>query len=178
MSFKEIRKDIETQESLLSLLEEIKATVRAGVTVKEWVEQKWVAAVDEYNECRIDCMPVRLAAACLVLLFTLSGCAQSSQRFLDKTITTETFFTEDGSISSVVVSDRVVQGRNRALVPPFGGKFVGDHRLFMDETPGEEGTSWQVDMGQAADIEGGNISEAIKAVEESLEALESLRGGP
>ena len=27
---------------------------------QEWLEQKWVAAVDEYNECRYDCELVRL----------------------------------------------------------------------------------------------------------------------
>lgn len=46
----------------------------------------------------------------------------------------------------------------------------------MDETPGEAGTSWQVDMGQVSDIEGGDISETIKAVEKLMEAgaLEAL----
>lgn len=55
--------DVESQDVLLELIDQIHSTVRAGVTIKEWVQQKWVAAVDEYNECRYDCRSGRLEAA-------------------------------------------------------------------------------------------------------------------
>ena len=31
--------------------------------IDRWEQQKWVAGVDLYNECRYDCEPVRLEAA-------------------------------------------------------------------------------------------------------------------
>ena len=47
------------REELEAAKKEVKALRRL---IDSW-NQKWVASVDEYNECRYDCEPERLAAA-------------------------------------------------------------------------------------------------------------------
>ena len=113
----------------------------------------------------------------MLVICALNACiASSSQRFEDSTTTTETFYAEDGSVASTIVTERTVRGHNRALAPPLGAKAIANHRLFMDESPSAEGTAWQVDMGQASELEGGDLSAAIEAagkvmMEGVLEAL-------
>ncbi len=56
-----------TQADLIAdLRQELRAAkklIKAQKRLFESYSQKWVAAVDEYNECRYDCEPERLAAA-------------------------------------------------------------------------------------------------------------------
>ncbi len=69
---RERRYDYPTQEQLdkrktkAALILELQA-LRKQVVMKQdaWghLRQKWVAAVDEFNECRWDCEPARLMAA-------------------------------------------------------------------------------------------------------------------
>lgn len=53
----------ETREALLARIHAIEALVRKDRIVSRYMSQKWLAAVDLYNECRYDCKPARLAAA-------------------------------------------------------------------------------------------------------------------
>ena len=96
----------------------------------------------------------------MVLPLLVGACAVSTQNFADRS------YMSDGMI------EREIIGKNRTVAPPFGAKALATHQLNMQESA----DFWDVQMGNTAELEGGDISGMIDIVEILLEkaALEPL----
>lgn len=113
----------------------------------------------------------------LVLTLATTGCAMSGQKFTDDSwsIDVTQYNPETGDIISEVSKQwQTVRGKNRTMAPPFQAKAVAGHMLDMTQ----DGQSWAVQMGSRSDIDGGDITAAIEALESTLmdTILETLIG--
>ncbi len=91
-------------------------------------------------------------AFCIFFLM-FSGCAVSTQRFVD------TSYDDAGNIV------REVRAKSRTYSPPFvNARSKDDHRLYMIE----DESGWAIEMGSDTDLTGGNSAEVAGAVVEAI----------
>lgn len=113
----------------------------------------------------------------LALTLATTGCAVSGQKFTDDSWSMEVtqYNPETGDIISEVSKQwQTVRGKNRTMAPPFQSKAVAGHMLDMTQ----DGESWAVQMGSDSNLDGGDITAAIEALESTLidTILEALTG--
>lgn len=95
--------------------------------------------------------PAFLIITLLILLVMLSGCAVSTQRFVDVS------YEEGLPVRSVVLT-------TRTIVPPFSSNAVTDKLVMMEET--EEG--WDLQIGTEANLEGGDATAITESIVEGI----------
>jgi len=84
----------------------------------------------------------------IICALALTGCAFSSQRFLDISY-------EEG------LPVRKVVGKSVTVAPPFGSRAIAEHSLYMDES--DEG--WNIQTGNMSNLSGGHITpEMLRAI--------------
>ncbi len=91
-------------------------------------------------------------AFCIFFLM-FSGCAISTQRFVDRS------YDVDGNIV------REVKAKSRTYSPPFvNARSKDDHRLYMIE----DESGWAIEMGSDTDLTGGNSAEVAGSIVEAV----------
>ena len=92
---------------------------------------------------------VKFTYIIILLSVVLSGCAMSSQKFIDESY-------DEGLLT------RKVKGRSIVIVPPLRqAQGVAEHKLKMQEIDGD----WTIDMGSDSGLVGGEVSpEMVKFI--------------
>ena len=106
--------------------------------------------------------PQAILAPLLAIL--AAGCAGTSQKYVERT-----YAAPDADGWQSLESETKV--KNRTIAPPFGSKAQSAHGFGV--TVNEDG-SYVLDMNSRGDLEGGDVSEALKAFADAAANLARL----
>lgn len=102
----------------------------------------------------------------VAITIVIAGCAVSGQKFLDDSWSwSKTSYGTGGAVlAEEQAQAQTVKGRSRTVAPPFNARAISGQQMTMQQ----DGEFWDVSMGSQNQLEGGDITATIEAMEKAM----------